>query len=505
MTDPNGAAGSAAPPNQNDAMPAVVQRLTEDYCAAVSGLKDEVKKSHSSLNDRLSAIENRIGEMKRLEADLPREVSFTNEFDPYRLKFAKDEPDGGRAIFNEMLRSKPVGQGPMVSLVDEIQRASDQLYLVSAFLKADRERQGVEITRSDVEGLKSYQRFVRLREHLKNALDSTTSGEGSQWVPTGMSAQVMAKVALELRVASLFKTFEQPTEPYTWPFQTTLPIAQKTSQQTTYTDPYAAIADYTNEAFPSGKPTANTTFSVAKIRCLQVVSGEFIEDTIIPALPWLTEQIVYGITSGWDDACVNSDTNGTHFDTDTTGSTSVRKTIDGLRDYVFGSGGLGTAAGGVSMGGAAPTAAKLRAVRAKMGVFGTQLDRLAWLTSMIGIIHLLNLTEVLTVDKYGAGATILTGELGKFDTSPIIVSGYMRDDVNASGVNGASANNFTEIGCVHRANWMWGTRPGLGVEMERLKITDQSMALMHDRRSFKYVGAYTDPVVAFLYNITNAV
>jgi hypothetical protein len=59
---------------------------------------------------------------------------------------------------------------------------------------------------------------------------------------------------------------------------------------------------------------------------------------------------------------------------------------------------------------------------------------LAWIASIASYYKMLGLTEVLTLQNYGPQATVLQGELGKFDSIPIIVSEYQRQDLNASGV-----------------------------------------------------------------------
>lgn len=485
-----------------------VNKLTEDYCAAVAGLREEVNTHHKTQAERMQKIELRVEEMLKEQKKLPAIPQF-GEFDPMRLKFSDKEPDGGREAFNTLLRCKPVGNATMVSLVEELQKASDEFYIVSAFKSLDHMAtgQGGSPPLAELLATKTGRKFSRMTEYLRNALDTATSGEGSQWIPTGMSAQVMAKIALELRVASLFRSFEQPTPSFDWPYATALPVAKKVSQNTTVVaDPYGNELAIGNMAFGAGEPTGKVTFTLAKLRALQLITREFGEDAIIATLPWVIDQIAYAIASGWDDACVNGDTAGTHMDNDTTGAANVKKAIDGLRDYVLGSGGIG-ASGTVDNGGSAlgtGSINKLRSVRVKMGTFGVQLDRLAWIVSTVGSIHLLNMPEVLTVDKYGAGATILTGELARIDSSPVILSGYQRDNVAATGVNTAGGpNTFTSIVCVHRPNWMWGTKAGLGVETERVKLTDQSFAVMYDRRSFKYVGAATDTCVGILINIPN--
>jgi len=497
-------------------MPQVFQKITDDFASAVAGLKEEVKNTFRNTSEQMVVIERRIEELVKAQNAMPQVVEF-GDFDPGLLKNSHQEPDGGREVFNQLLRcGARTGRPELDSLITGLQKASDEFYLSSQFQRIQRVNNGGgDFTRGELEALTTFKKFNRMRQYLANALDTQTALEGGNWIPVGMSAQVIEKVALQLQIANLFGSFQMPGPTFDWPFETALPVAKLMSGVTSTTrgellapvDPYASTYLSASDELWSGAPTGKVTFTANKLRALAVLSREVSDDMIIATMPWLVSRIAYAIASGWEDAVVNGDTTATHMDTDTTGATSVRKAIMGIRQFLYGAAGIGASTGGVDCGGAstAPTAVKLRSVRAKMGVFGQQLNDLAWICSPVGSIHLLNMAEVLTVDKLGAGATVLKGQLGAFDNIPIYTSGYKRDDVNNVGVNGASGNTFTSIECVYKPNFLWGERPGLGVETERMKLTDQSFAVMFSRRAFRYIGASTDRVVGGLYNIPNTV
>jgi len=119
-------------------------------------------------------------------------------------------------------------------------------------------------------------------------------------------------------------------------------------------------------------------------------------------------------------------------DSDVTSATDARKAWDGLRKMAQDS-------NQVSL--STLSLANLRSMRSKMGKYGVDPSKLVYIVSASGFIKLLGIDEVVTLEKYGPNATVLTGELGRIDGIPIVVSEKMRDDLNASGVNDATSNS----------------------------------------------------------------
>ena len=51
---------------------------------------------------------------------------------------------------------------------------------------------------------------------------------------------------------------------------------------------------------------------------------------------------------------------------------------------------------------------------------------LAWIVGFKGMIEMMKLAELITMDKYGANASVLSGEVAKFFGSPVILSEFIR-------------------------------------------------------------------------------
>src|SRR5262249_43416370 len=151
------------------------------------------------------------------------------------------------------------------------------------------------------------------------------------------------------------------------------------------------------------------------------------------------EELTEYLAADFEDCLINGDTTGTHQDSDVTASNDPRKNFSGLRK-------LAISAAKTDLANAAPTVANsVRVNRKKMGKYGVRADQLAHIVSMNAYVQLLADTSLLTLEKYGPNATILTGELGRVDGAPVIVSEYVRADLNASGVYDGTTTNRSEV------------------------------------------------------------
>ena len=80
---------------------------------------------------------------------------------------------------------------------------------------------------------------------------------------------------------------------------------------------------------------------------------------------------------------------------------------------------------------------------------------------------LLQLDEVVTLDKWGTSYTALSGQLASFAGMPIILSEFMDNDLETSGLfTGGSGGKSGVIIC-NRSRFKLGVRAGNSVEIDR--------------------------------------
>lgn len=340
------------------------------------------------------------------------------------------------------------------------------------------------LAKKSVRSLKMFEKRAAGVSELKKAMDSETAGEGYEWIPTDFSSDLYERVRLALKVAALFPEIQMPTDPYKLPTQTVDATAYLTSENT---------GDTPTKITASTPTTGNVQLDAKKIAARVVFSNELTEDSIIPVLEFLKNNIATAIATGIEKGIISGDTSSTHMDADTTGSTDVRKAWDGLRHAAVYAGTLT----------ATPTIAELRAVRAKMGKYGLDPRKIVWLVSAAGYLKLLTVTEFLTPDKYGVNATILSGELGKIDGAPVIVSSEMRDDLNATGFNDATTNTKGQLLCIYTPAWIRGVKRGLKVRLwDDVETDTQSVVATWRGALVSYLTVTTEYVVSKACNWT---
>jgi HK97 family phage major capsid protein len=356
----------------------------------------------------------------------------------------------------------------------DLQRRADDIYLAS------------KIMRRDPRSLKMWNEFAHEASALRKAMDTATSEEGIEWIPTGFSNELVRKVRLQLKVASLHRRIAMPTNPFKLPIDGADATAYLFAEST---------SDTATKITASTPGSGNVTFDAVKLACRVLVSTELEEDSVVAILPLLHDKIVQALAEAQENATINGDTDGTHQDADVTASTDVRKAWDGYRKLV---------SGAAKVDGSTFDKAALRAIRTAMGKYGVNPNNLAWIAGISVYNKMLALDEVVTLDKYGPSATVLTGELGKFDGIPIVVSEFIRENLNADGVYDGVTTTKTVLPLVYRPAFLYGDRRSITVKVsqELYMETDQDVAIATQRLDFKPVqDATAEPIVALGYNI----
>lgn len=401
--------------------------------------------------------------------------------------FIDDDVVDNKGILNLSQGTKSLdiimGTKSLDEKVQELQKSNDEILLVSQLLNVNPRE------------TKIYQEFRDGNPFLKKAMDTGTAGEGSEWIPTGYSPRLFDRVRLELVVAGLHESIAMPTSIYKPPVVTSDSVGYLIPEMTEDDASLTAA----NRITASKPGTGNFTLTAKKIAGRIIFSEELSEDSIVPVLPLLNNNIVIAIATAIETAILNGDTAGTHQDSDVTSARDVRKAWDGYRK-------LAKSAAKVSL--ATFNGDTLMSVRKAMGKYGVKPSSLALVTGISVYSQMLNLRDsqnnvlVTTIDKYGANATILTGELGKVYGIPIIVSENIRENLNASGVYDATTTTKTVLHLVYRPGLILGDRRVLKVETARDINVDQTVLVATTRRAFSavYQGA-TDYIIGTGYNI----
>ena len=342
--------------------------------------------------------------------------------------------------------------------------------------------------------------FMVAREHpafkdqykrVLRAMDTDTSNEGVDWIPTGIGSSLHERVRASGKVAPLFQRINLPTNPWKWPLEGADATAYRVAEPT---------SDTATKVTVSTPGTGAATFD-AEIFGGRVLFSKSLEaDSALAILPYVQRKLVQAFVDAEERAILDGDTDGTHQDTDTNsaGATDAAWAWDGLRKRAL--------ANSSASGGSALTVALLAARRADMDYYGLNPAEMAFIVPISSYYALVTDTNVITVDKFGPQATILNGQLGSLYGVPIIVSEHVRTNLNASGIHDAITTTKTYALAVNRNEWVMGQRTPLALETDDslYRETYQRVVVGFMREDFQNVNARgsSEDDTSIVYNVT---
>lgn len=335
--------------------------------------------------------------------------------------------------------------------------------------------------------LDSYYGRNELAPRLK-AFGSTVVGGGDEWVPTLIASSYIEEYELQRAVEDKFQELPMASSPYEMPVVSGVTKARKIAENTLATD--------------SNFGTSKLTFSAKKTVEYYVIPEELNEDSA-PAIYQLgTREVVESQRRAIEAAILNGDDDGTHIDSDTQAAAAdvAEKLWKGLRRQALANSANG---GTVSFGNAVIAEPGLRSMRQNMKKFGVNPSELVWFVDPVGLQQLMALSGVATLEKYGSQATVITGELARYQGIPIVVSEFMRSDLNASGVYDGVTMTRTGILLVNMRRWWIGTRRPIRVKIqEDLPGQDRWLLASYQRKDFQgHAQSAAEVSVVYGYNI----
>lgn len=338
-------------------------------------------------------------------------------------------------------------------------------------------------------GDRMVQKYKSLARRGEKALTSTGTGTGDEFVPTDLSSELQRRLYLSSDLAALLagREVDMPSQPYDYPLSTTRPTFYLEGTENT-----AATA--------SNPGTGKITLNAKKLMGQIDFSYELEEDSIIPVLPFVQEQLGEAAADAYESAVINGDTTATHMDSDTElVAKAAERAFTGLRKLALAISvlKLDLSTGGISE-------ANLRAMKKAMKKYGVRVRDLVWICGAAGVNDVMGISNVSTLEKYGPRATILTGEIASFLGIPIIVSERCREDLNASGVYDGSTTTKGSILLARVDHFIPGRRRDFTVEAFRDVKSQQFNIVASFRRAFqpKETPSATIRSVVVGYNYT---
>lgn len=325
---------------------------------------------------------------------------------------------------------------------------------------------------------------TQVYERLLRAMDTAESGFGSQLVGAQYVGELWEAARRESRIFGLIDSMEMTDPTMYLPVEVDFPemlfVAENTANNS---------SEYTTVKTGSQR----VAVTAKKFLFHQMWSGEMEEDSIIPFVPFLRRQIMLALAHYSDSVVLNGDdtnagTGNINLDDADPADTKHYLAFDGIRHV-----GLVDNTGNNADLAGPPTAAALNAARGRMVDttrfvdWGHPNDKndLIYVPDIATGDKLCELDEVVTVDKYGAQATIVNGELAKIWGSPIIPSMAMSKTEADGKVSTTGGNNTKgQIATFNRRAFKVGWRRRVKTETERLPARDQTRLVYSLRMGF---------------------
>jgi hypothetical protein len=313
-------------------------------------------------------------------------------------------------------------------------------------------------------------RDVRTRRQLAAGSwwDASTTSGGTEWVPTGFARTSVDFYFLDATVPAIFQqvTIPEGVGPFSIPIETTRAQADIESETT------AASANFVNTGIFSQAQTDTIDFAPLKHGLGIGFSMEGNEDIVVDVAARSQSSVTQAMPRAATQCILNGQT-ASDATLDVAPGTSGFISADGYSDAAGNSGLRLHCIQGTDGAGTGPYVDALGAyiqvtdvldARLKMGDFGAREDELAYITSGTGYVGMLQDTNVLTVDKMGPAATILSGQLAAAAGVPVMFTSEFPSLLTAAGVaNGTGA--LTGGILVNHRRWYFATKRSIEVIM----------------------------------------
>lgn len=378
-----------------------------------------------------------------------------------------------------------VYDGPSEELRNTFDAVSQSRRIPVAMARADDERRVDEMLREGRLDLDGYLRAAAAIRQVYGAMDTAEAGFGAELVGNQYVSELWTGARRLSRVFGLIEQFEMTDPTAFLPVEADIPemlfVGESTGPSATN---YATTKSGSNRVQVDAK----------KFVIHQMWSGEMEEDSIIPYVPFLRRQQGVSLAHYSDSLVVNGDTTNAatgniNLDDADPADTKHYLAFDGIRHVGL----VDNTGNQADIGNAAISLNDLKGPKGRL-IDTTYLhdwghpvdaDDLVYVADPESADAIGFLDEVVTVDKYGPQATVLTGEQSRVLGHPLIASIAVSKTEADGKVSTTAANNTRgQVVPFNRRGYVVGVRRRVRVETERLPATDQTRIVLSTRIGF---------------------
>jgi len=298
--------------------------------------------------------------------------------------------------------------------------------------------------------------FNDVVERVKDALAGNTAGSGATMLPTETADEIIAIVYERNFMRGLFPA---------------LPMSRRTVNVPSLTGSVAfhqqTLADTTSGTAQgeSSQTTAELTMTLKTMIANVPVGNYLIAYGVEGLLSVLRDDIASRLAFNEQSLLLNGDTaTGSAYGANINGIYNASTNPTGVdaddNDYLLMFDGLRKSAGKSVLVSGTFALSHIREAIDKLGVYAENRDDLALIVPRNLEVQLLGLEQLQTLDKYGSGATILTGEIGKIYGISVFATSALATNLHWDGTHkatgGSNVHTKTTALLVHKRSPLIG-------------------------------------------------
>lgn len=286
----------------------------------------------------------------------------------------------------------------------------------------------------------------------------------AEWEDT-FSTSILSEVRQQLLIAPLFQNLQMTALTHHLPVQT---------------DTAGGIGYWVHRGSFGGQAAANTTSAgveqtsatteqtliAQKLATHEYLIDEEEEDAILVVLPMIRANLVRALARTWDIGLISGQNAAGNNNSDADPIFGLDKMAS---DYTAGARTQAVAGPGDPL-----TIAFMQQARAKLGKWGIMPNELVYVVGNTGYYEILEDPDFRTMDMVGENATILRGQIGAVNGSPVIVSGEMP----------AKAAGAPACLVVRKQNFVTGELRGLKLDRDREVLAQRELFVASRRVAF---------------------
>lgn len=403
----------------------------------ISGIVSHQKNTE----DRLRNFEDQVKDLKHAQKLLAEGQTKTYEPEVHNNDFAlkQFQKDDGSVQWNTATVSKNIAGQGRVNIQEKGLLDADVFanQWHADLVKMNQDRSLARMMMKDAytpkADMKLYSHLQKAPSFMKNAVNkifADNAGVGGDWIPDEFKTELYQTFQVPRGLRALLPSVQMDRE--------TLLIPKLSRGGRPYIKGVATddLAKYQASTIE----TAQKTVRAKGLATLMNIDDAAGEDSAFAIIPALSKQIAQDLEDAFEDCIINGDTTAVHQDdianwnirerwgaSGLGGSSDHRRLFLGMRAAAM------DKTSEVDYGGAALTFASFMTAVSQMGELAVG-NKVCVVSPECLIANFLELNEVVTLEKFGPQATVLTGQLASLAGIPIVMSRFMGADMNANGL-----------------------------------------------------------------------